>query len=89
MALRDAWYLAEQLMSHKHATLAGAVAAYDGESMPRSKKALEGGRFVLRAVTQQGWKHFLVLVVLRIVGWLMRLSGWWSAGSNQQGKKVK
>ena len=87
MALRDAWYLAKQLVSHRHATLADAVAAYDEESMPRCKKALEGGRFVLSAVTQQGWKHLLVLVVLRIVGWLMRLSAWWSAGSNSKENK--
>ena len=45
MAIRDAWSLAEELVKPSHATLADAVAAYDAESMPRSKQALESGRW--------------------------------------------
>ena len=88
MALKDAWYLAEQLVSPGHAPLADAVAAYDAESVPRSQQALEGGRWVLSAVTQQGWKHYLILVMLRIVGLLMGVSAWWQAGPVQSLRKL-
>ena len=88
MALKDAWCLAEQLVNPGHESLADAVAAYDAESMPRSKQALEGGRWVLGALTQQGWKHYLILVMLRIVGLLMSLSAWWQAGPAQSLSKL-
>ena len=83
MALQDAWSLAEQLINPGHASLADAVAAYDAESMPHSKQALEGGHWVLGAFTQQGWRHSLILVALRVFGWLMSLSAWWQAGPAQ------
>lgn len=80
MALCDALSLAQQLLSPGHKDLAAAVAAYDAESMPRSRIALEGGRRMFGTCHRTGGKYYLTIAALWCVGWLMDLTGWLLAG---------
>lgn len=83
MAIGDAWQLAEQLLNPEHQTLDDVIKAYDAESIPRSTRALMGGRMMIGTCHRKGIKYVLTVVGLWCVGWIMRVSGWWLAGPAQ------
>ncbi|PHH61701.1 hypothetical protein CDD81_8046 [Ophiocordyceps australis] len=64
LALADGWDLAQQLC--RHATLAEAVACYDGVSEPRAQNVFAAGRAMAGAGASSRWRHWLCMVAMSL-----------------------
>lgn len=86
-ALLDAWDLAQQLVNGGHSSIQAAITQFAAEAAPRSAQAVGNGHRMIAAFHSGGLVKQLLVLALRIMGFLTSLGStvpywiWRSGGS--------